>query len=115
METNSIDTTRVRQFLESYGYHQGLLRGNRYAREYFDRYEEDTKELDEYLIKAAMMRVREFVFSLPDCREKMFLYYRYLKGHSVEACAEIMALSRRTAFRLAKKALVLAAENHIPE
>jgi len=41
-------------------------------------------------------------------REKMLLYYRYVKGESVEHTASLMGLSRRTAYRLWNKALLSA-------
>ena len=59
-----------------------------------------------------MLAVRHFVMTLPDCREKMLLYYRYLFGYSVEKCAELMDVSRRTAFRIADEAIRFAAENY---
>ena len=41
-------------------------------------------------------------------REKMLLYYRYVKGESVERAAGLLGLSRRTAYRLWNKALFSA-------
>ena len=102
------NVAEVRQFLESYLYNNKLLRGNRYARTYFGA----SNLGDDPFIKAAMHPVRVFIMELPDCREKMFLYFRYLHGHSVEKCAELMEVSRRTAFRVAAAALTFAAENY---
>ena len=48
------------------------------------------------------------ISALPPCREKSLLSLRYLNGHSVEACAPLLGVSRRTAYRIHKKALALA-------
>ena len=99
---------RVLRFLESYELYRQILGGNRRARAYFAS-EEDQKSLaDDALLKTRMMAIRNFIMTLPDCREKMLLYYRYLFGHSVERCAELIKISRRSAFRLKKRALDFA-------
>lgn len=115
MNKQTPNVAAVRQFLESYQYHGKLLRGNQYARAYFGGGADGGGGAeDDPFLKAAMHPVREFVLTLPDCREKMFLYFRYLHGHSVEKCAELMEVSRRTAFRIANDALHFAAENYPP-
>ena len=50
--------------------------------------------------------------SMQNCDEKLMLYNIFVKGHSVERCAELMGISRSSAFRLKKRALVLAAEHY---
>ena len=115
MKKENPNTAEVRQFLQSYLYNSRMLRGNRYARTYFGNQPESEKTVcDDPFIKAAMHTVRHFVLTLPDRREKMFLYYRYLCGYTVEKCAEIMEVSTRTAFRIAADALIFAAENYPP-
>ncbi len=101
----------VRRFLESYLLFRQMLAGNRYARKYLDREDQANTSHDDPFLKAEMLRVRQFIMTLPDCREKMFLYYRYLCGHSIEKCADILEMSRRTAFRVATRAICLAAEH----
>ena len=108
----SLKETQVLDFLEKYRLYRHMLDGNRRARTYF-AVEEGQKSLsDDALLKARMMAIRRFVMTLPDCREKMLLYYRYLFGYSVERCAELMDVSRRTAFRIADEAIRFAAENY---
>ena len=60
------------------------------------------------LARAKMFDVRHFILGLGNCDEKLFLYYHYVKGESTERCSELLGLSRRSAFRLKRKALGLA-------
>ncbi len=55
-----------------------------------------------------MRTVRKFVEDLPDAACKMLLFYHYIRGLTVERAAEELDISRRGAFRLKKKALLLA-------
>jgi len=108
---SAVDVTEVRGYLERYRVYENLLTHGRLftARQ---SYALDSKPIDINAVKAAMLSIRGFVMRLPDCREKMLLYYRYLCGRTVEQCAEMLNVSRRTAFRIAKDALLLAAENY---
>ena len=60
------------------------------------------------LAKAKMFGVRHFILDLPNGDHKLFLYYHYVKCESVERCAELLGISRRSAFRLKNRALSLA-------
>ena len=113
MQKTSINRTdEVRRYLESYLLLGKMLSGNRYAREYLGAPPDgEDAAADDPFIQAKMIGIRHFIMQLPDCREKMLLYYRYLYGRSVEACAEILGVSRRTAFRIAADALIFAADN----
>ncbi len=62
---------------------------------------------DEMSLRAEMFAIRRSVMSLPDSKEKFFLYNKYIRGESMEACAEILGISRRSVFRLKQKALDL--------
>lgn len=102
----------VMAYLERYDVYRRILSGNRHARAYFRaKHEVLEARADDALLRAKMTEIRRFVVTLPDCREKMLLYYRYIHGHSVDACAEMMEVSRRTAFRIATDAIVFAADN----
>ncbi|MBQ8396734.1 MAG: hypothetical protein IJX53_00875 [Clostridia bacterium] len=60
------------------------------------------------------MRVREIereVRALPVGRERLLLELHYFEGHSIERCAELMYISRATAFRVRRRAFALLAEN----
>ena len=41
--------------------------------------------------------------------EKMLLHYHYILGYTVEATAELLDISRRSAFRMKKRGIALAA------
>lgn len=82
------------------------------------------KRLEEYRVYQAMlaltdkpirtsdrvlisMRIREIereVRALPVGRERLFLELHYFEGHSIERCAELMDVSRATAFRIRRRA-----------
>lgn len=109
---NIIDrAAEVRGFLESYQIYARMLAGNRYARTYLGGLSDGDGASDDPFLKAKMHSVRHFIMTLPDCREKMLLYYRYLHGYPVEKCAELLGVSRRTAFRIAADALIFAQDN----
>ena len=46
--------------------------------------------------------------AVPPGREKTLLTLRYLNGHSIEKSADLMGVSRRTAYRIHQRALVVA-------
>lgn len=96
---------KAKELLSSYAFHQKWLNASRYEREYFGA----STSGDEVFLGAKLFQVREFVASLPNCPEKLFLTCHYLRGHSVEKCAELMDVSARSAYRLKKRALALAA------
>ena len=98
---------QVRKYLESYKSYKELLYADEYARDYADT---DTPLCDRVILKAKMYEIELFVRSLPVCREQNMLFQRYVRGHSVEFCGEMLDVSRRTAFRIIKKAISMAAE-----
>lgn len=106
----------AREYLESYRHGCRMLRADKYAREYFDdgfdrdAQEKRSDELDLSLIRARLCAVRGFISSLP-CGEsgRMLLYYHYIRGIPVAECAEMLEMSRASAFRLRHRALAAAA------
>ena len=106
-----------KQIIESYllGYvtNRKMLGAEKYLELYV---EEDgfLSQIDKELLheaplaKAKMFGVRHFIIDLPNGDEKLLLYYHYVKGESVERCAELLGISRRSAFRLKNRALSLA-------
>lgn len=97
----------AKDFLSAYSLHKKWLNVDRYAREYFGA----DQAGDEVFLQAKLFQVRRFISSLPNCPEKLFLNCHYIRGHSVEKCAELMEMSARNAYRLKKRALALAAEH----
>ena len=113
-ENKTYRVDEARNYLESYLIYEKMLAGNRYARAFLGELPDgEPSACDDPFLKARMLGVRAFIMGLPACREKMLLYYRYLHGHPVEKCAELLGVSRRTAFRIAADALRLAAD-HLP-
>ncbi|MBQ9112294.1 MAG: hypothetical protein IJY08_01815 [Clostridia bacterium] len=60
------------------------------------------------LARARMFSVRHFILDLDNSNEKLFLYYHYVKGESVERCSELLGVSRRSGFRIKNRALSMA-------
>ena len=112
--TEEIDTCEIKKaedYLKSYRINGKLLHLERYEREYFgDSGAVDFESLGEVpLARARMYAVRHLINSLKNCDEKLFLYYHYIKGESVERCAHLLGVSRSSAFRMKKRAHVMAA------
>ena len=51
--------------------------------------------------------------AIAPCKEKSMLHYYYILGYTVEAAAEALDISRRTAFRVKKRGLALAASRYL--
>ena len=106
----------AREYLSEYTVFRRIFESDEYEKSYFGKSE---KTLDregkiyalpgsEVDIRMKMFEIRRFVLSLGNCNEKLFLFYHYIHGLSVERCAELMKISRRSAFRLKKRALAFA-------
>ena len=106
---NQEDIKTIENYLKGYRLNRKLLRLERYEREYFHPDTEDYESLGEIpLARARMFEVRHFIMELENCDEKLFLYYHYIKGESVERCSELLGISRSSGFRMKKRALALA-------
>ena len=106
------DIREAETYLKGYMLNKRLVELENYEKEYFgDNESEWEKDLpgDLSLAKVRMFEVRHFILSLDNCEEKLFLYYRYIKGESVENCAELLGVSRSTAYRIKDKALDIVA------
>lgn len=64
-------------------------------------------QFDEMSLRAAMFSIRRSVMRMPECREKLLLYNHFIRGESLESCAELIGISRRSVFRLKLRALEL--------
>ena len=106
----------ARKYLSEYTVFRKLLEMNEYEKKYFGKSEKTVDiEGKRYLlpgsdgeIRMKMFEIRRFVLSLGNCNEKLLLFYHYVHGESVERCAELMKISRRSAFRLKRRALAFA-------
>lgn len=107
--------SETENYLKTYGFYKKLLRMDKYEQEYFNG---DSPSAirdcpsEHTLAHAKMFEVRHFIMSMQNSNEKLLLYYHYVKCDSVDRCAELIGISRSSAFRLKKRALVLAAEHY---
>jgi DNA-directed RNA polymerase specialized sigma subunit len=65
---------------------------------------------DEMLWRSRMYAISALLGNLKNGREKLMLYYYFIKGESVERIAVRLGVSRRTGFRIFQKGLLMAAE-----
>lgn len=109
-EIEASEIKRAEDYLKMYRMNGKLLRLERYEREYFKQKDNvDLESIGEIpLARARMYTVRHFINSLPNSDEKIFLYYHYIKGENVEKCAVLLGVGRVTAYRLKKRALIMA-------
>lgn len=115
----SLDVTKIsaeqmktaENYLKSYRMNGKLLRLERYEKEYFGRADGCDYEAfgEAPLARARMYEVRHLINSLQNCDEKLFLYYHYVKGEPAERCAELLGVSRSTAFRMKKRGHAMVA------
>ena len=106
----------AREYLSEYAVFRKLIEMNNYEKNYFGKSEKSLDPEGKLLalpgsepdIRLKMFEIRRFVLSLGNCNEKLFLFYHYIHGESVERCAELIKISRRSAFRLKKRSLAFA-------
>ena len=115
MTLPSISAEELRQiedYLKGYQFYQKLLRLDRYEKKYFGVSEWEAESPGELpLARAHMFEIRHTVMGIPNCDEKLLLYYHYIKGEPVERCAELLGVSRSSAFRMKKRALEMVAHH----
>ena len=66
-------------------------------------------EIDAGAVKADLFEIRRSVMSLPPSPERLLLIQHYINGNTFEVCAELLGISRRSVFRMRKRALALYA------
>ena len=57
---------------------------------------------------ARMYEVESLINAMRNGREKLMLYYHYIRGESIEHAADLIGVSRRTGYRLHSKGLLMA-------
>ena len=96
----------VENYLKSYKFCQKLIMLGNYEKKYFETLEWEREIPAEFSVaRAKMFEVRHFIVSMENSNEKLMLYYHYIHCDTVEQCAELMGISRSSAFRLKKRAL----------
>lgn len=108
-EVTEEQLAEVENYLKSYKFCQKLIMLGNYEKKYFETLEWEREIPAEFsLAKAKMYEVRHFIVSMENSNEKLMLYYHYVHCDTVEQCAELMGISRSSAFRLKKRALAAA-------
>ena len=103
----------VRNFLCGYQLCRDMLNLRQYERKrasYFDD-ECDCGDLlsgNEAAWRARMTEVGNLIAGMKNGREKIILYYHYIKGESIEHSADILGVSRRTGYRIHQRGLLMA-------
>ena len=103
----------ARNYLCGYQLCLDMLKLRKYERKRAAKFDElceceDILSGDEAYWKARIYEIAAFLGKMKNGREKMLLYYRYVKGESIERAAGLLGISRRTAYRLWNKALLSA-------
>jgi hypothetical protein len=110
------EMSETENYLKTYGFYRKLLQLDRYSQEYFSSTAYGRDEYETHgeltLAHAKMFDVRHFIMMMQNCDEKLFLYQHYIRGESVERCAELLGISLSSAFRLKKRALAYAADEY---
>ena len=103
----------TRNFLCGYQLCADMLNLRRYERKRAKAFSDDC-DCDDILLgseafwRARMYEVSTLISSMKNGREKLILYYHYVRGESIEHAANILGISRRTGYRLHQKGLLLA-------
>lgn len=101
----------MRNYLCGYQFCVDVLNLRRYERRrvrYFDD-ECDCEDLlagDEMLWRARMYEIQSLIDGMRNGREKLILYYHYIRGESIEHAANMIGVSRRTGYRLHQRGLL---------
>ena len=121
-KNEKISISEMKKILLEYSVFRKLSNTYNYNINYFGNAEENGKKEkispvgslpgDAGNVALNMFEVRRFVLSLSDSNEKLFLFYHYIHGASVEKTADLMGISRRSAFRLKKRSLEYAAARY---
>ena len=79
---------------------------------------EDILQGNEAFWRARLFEIEHLIASLRNGREKLILYYHYIRGESIERASDLLCISRRTGYRVHRRGLltvgaVLLRENRI--
>ena len=100
----------VRNFLCSYQLCADMLNLKRYERkrayQFDDEFDcEDILSGNEAYWRARMYAVGSLIEKMKNGREKLMIYYHYIRGESIEHAANLLDVSRRTGYRLHERGL----------
>lgn len=103
---------QINSYLRDYRRTYSMLRSSSFTRK-FSGEEAYRADADEAIFRARMFEIRAFVLSVEQTPERMLLYYYYIKGFTLDKCAKILGISRRSVCRLKLKALDAALEKYL--
>ena len=83
------------QYLKGYRLHSRILRLTSHER----RKGGFEAPWEEAMSRTQLFRIRQFLMNLEDSDEKLFLYNHYIRGESVEECAQLLGICRSSGFR----------------
>ncbi len=114
--SENADIERTRNFFCGYQLCLDMLRLRRYERRtgrgrsgFDDPCScEDILSGNESMWRARMYEVSMLLDSMHPGREKLMLYYHYIQGESIERVADLLSVSRRTGYRIHRRALAEA-------
>ena len=100
----------ARELLSSYRLCLDMLNLRKYERKRAYRYAEEVEATDlfegnEVYWRARMNEISSLISAMRNSREKVLLYYHYIRGESIEHVADHMDVSRRTGYRLHERGL----------
>ena len=103
----------VRNFLCGYQLCLDMLNLRRYERklsyQFDDEFDgEDILSGNEAYWRARMFAVGSLIEKMKNGREKLMIYYHYVRGESIEHAANLLHVSRRTGYRLHERGLLSA-------
>ncbi|MBQ9131081.1 MAG: hypothetical protein IJX62_01240 [Clostridia bacterium] len=111
MNEQSVDAIKeVREFLCGYQVCVDLLNLRRYERKRAKPFDE-VAACEALLLgneaywRARMAEISALVGDMRNGREKLVLYYHYIRGESIERCADLLGFSRRTGYRVHQRGL----------
>ena len=105
---------RAREFLSGYQVCLDMLHLRRYERKRAHRFPlecacDDIFAGNEAYWRARMNDVSALLNAMKNSREKVVLYYHYVRGESIERIADYLDVSRRTGYRIHERGLYSAA------
>lgn len=103
----------IRDYLSGYRVCLDMLDLRKYERRRVRRQEEDCScedvfSGDEFYWRSRVSEVTTLVQAMKNSREKVVIYYHYIRGESIEHIADFLGVSRRTGYRLHEKGLLSA-------